>query len=149
MLTYYTIEQSIYVTATGVLSLHSSLERSSREFGCPQESIALTCSVNGAVLVWDHTNGNTIFTFSLAESHVGDGFSELSLVSCDGGAGTVTASGVLEVIDRDSDFSIFNSTMTLTPSSDCVHVSLDVTCKSSSGPEKSTTFKVAGDHESS
>ena len=145
------IEQIILVVATGALSLQSSLKRSGREFACPQESIALTCSVYGTVLVWDHTNGNTIFTFSQAESCAEDGFSDPELVSCDGGAGIVRASGVLEISEPncDSGFSIFNSTLTLTPSPDCAHVSLSVTCKSDSGPEMSTTFKVAGDHESS
>ena len=138
MLTY--IEQSIQVTATGALSLHSSLERSNREFGCPQESVALTCSINGTVLEWAKQDGGTIGTFS--QGTVGNGFSEL--VDCDGGAGTVRASGVLETIDHES---IYNSIITLTPSPDCV--SLSVTCKSGSGPVKSTTFKVAGDYESS
>ena len=48
------------------------------------------------------TDGNTIGTFSQIGS-VGDGFSKL--INCDEAA-RVRASGVLEVIDHDSDFPI-------------------------------------------
>lgn len=141
------IEQTICVAATGVLSLHSSLERSgNREFGCPQETVALTCSVNGTFLGWDHTNGSSLGTFTNETGFVGKGFFEK--VDCDEGAGIVIASGVLELFkpERDSNFTIFNSTMTLTPSPDCARISLNVTCKSEgSGPKNSTIFKIAGE----
>ena len=133
------IEQVFQVAGTGTLSLHSSLERSNRKFSCPQESVAVTCSVNGTILEWAHTDGKTIGKFSQIGS-VGDGFSIPT--DCDE-AGRVRASGVLEVIDHNSSFPICNSTMILTPLPDCV--SLTVTCKSSSGPEMSTTLKVAGE----
>ena len=101
--------------------------------------MAITCSVNGTILEWAQPDGNTIGTFSKNGS-VGNGFSKL--VNCDE-AGRVRASGVLEVIDDDSDFPTYTSTMILTPTLDCV--SLSVSCKSSSGPEMSTRFKVAGE----
>jgi hypothetical protein len=121
----------------GVLSLHSSLERSNREFACPQESVAVTCSVNGTVLEWAQLDGNSIGTLQ----SVGDGFSQV--INCTRGAGMARVSGALEVIDRDSDFLIYNSTMVLTPSPDCV--SINVTCRSGSGPEMSTILKIAGE----
>jgi hypothetical protein len=132
----------MHISAIGTLSLHSSLERSNRKFACPQESVAFTCSVNGTILEWAQPTGSTIGTF-IQNGSVGDGFSKH--INCDGRAGDITASGVLEVIDRDSGFPICNSTMTLTPSSDCARVSLNLTCKSSSGPEMSTRFQVAGE----
>jgi hypothetical protein len=105
--------------------------------------VALTCSVNGTALEWTQPDDNTIGSFSQSGS-VGDGFSNPD-ISCDGGTGTVRASGVLEVIIRDSNISICNSTMTLTPSPDCV--SLNVICKPDDfgAPTKSTRFQVAGE----
>ena len=101
--------------------------------------MAVTCSINGTRLEWAQPDGTTIFTFSQFAS-VGSGFTEE--VNCDQ-AGRVRASGVLEAVDPGSDFAICNSTMVLTPSPDCI--SLNVTCKSSGGPDKSTRIKVAGE----
>ena len=90
---------------------------------------------NGTAIEWAQpiANGSTIFMF-FQDAHVGSGFTE-EAINCDQ-AGTVRASSILEAIDPDSDFAICNSTMTLTPSPDCI--SLNVTCKSDSGPEMST-----------
>ena len=100
--------------------------------------MVLTCSVNGPILEWAQPDGNTIGTF-YQNNPVGHGFS--NNFSCDQ-AGSFRASGVLEFIHLSVNLSICNSTVILTPSPDCV--SLNVTCKSNSGPEMSTAIKVAG-----
>jgi hypothetical protein len=108
--------------------------------------VALTCSVNGTILEWVPSRNiiDTIVTFS-QDGSVGDGFSEPA-INCDRGAGTVRASGVLEVIDLgDPDFPICNSTMILTPSP-CECISFNVTCKSNTTTNfKSIRFQVAGE----
>ena len=85
---------SFEVTGIGTLSLRSLLGTSNREVARPQESVAVTCSVNGTVLEWAQPDGNTIGTFA-SSSSVGDGFSELVNQS---GRVTCRASGVLEAI---------------------------------------------------
>ena len=65
----------LQVSVTGTLSLISSLEKSNREFACPQEPVALTCSVNGPILGWAQPDGNTIGTF-FQNNPIGHGFSD-------------------------------------------------------------------------
>ena len=85
----------------GTLGLRSSLEGSNRKFACPQESIALTCSISGLVLIWEAQEGNNTSDsvrvgFFSQNDHAGEGFSNLEQFSCHR---ELIFSGVLEYIN--------------------------------------------------
>ena len=138
----------------GTLSLHSSLESNNRKYACPQESVALTCSINGTVLIWEVQEGGNnmivqVRNFRSLTDSVGSGFSKLINFS---GCGEITFSGVLEYISGEN-ISICNSSMTITPSSRSWNIltqcdPLTIFCKTpgadaSAAPMK-VTYKVAG-----
>ena len=51
---------SVYGQYVGTTRLYSSLDVGNREFVCPQESVIVTCTVNGTSLQWEALQeGNT------------------------------------------------------------------------------------------
>ena len=89
----------------GTLSLHSSLERSNRNFLCPGESIALTCTVRGTTLKWGAQEGVQIYNFN--ENHsIGSGFSIPKLFSCHG---SILFTGALDDLEVDPNLRVNSS----------------------------------------
>ena len=144
---------NIHGQYVGTLSLDSSLKRSNRIFACPLESVSLTCSINGTLLVWEIQEGNTqpeeVGIFRQTDV-IGDGFFRQNhFHSCHG---EIISSGVLEYIGSGVNTSICNSSMIIRPSS--LNVSSDcnplkIICKSlDQGAENNTknvTYKIASE----
>ena len=105
----------------GTLSLHSSLERSNREFACPGESVTLTCIVNGTSLRWSAKEGDSdqvqIENFE-PNSSIGSGFSKRKQFSCHS---WITFTGALDAEDpnpRVNSSQLRKSSMIVTPVSE-------------------------------
>ena len=139
----------------GTLSLEYSLEGSNRIFACPLESVSLTCSINGSLLIWEAGDGTTNLEnvgFFRPSGNIGDGFSTRKHFDCHG---EMLFSGVLDDIGPAvNNVSVCNSSMIIRPlstdaSSDCGP--LTIACKpSDQGPEatKNVTYQVAGESNS-
>ena len=141
----------------GTLSLEYSLEGNNRIFACPLESVSLTCSINGTLLIWEAGDGNTTSMkervgFFRQNDITGNGFSTPENFNCHG---EMLFSGVLDYIGPAvNNVSVCNSSMIIRPlsrsaSSDCGP--LTIACKpSDQGPEatKNVTYQVAGESNS-
>ena len=133
----------------GTLSLDSSLERSNRKLACPLESVSLTCSISGTVLVWEIQEGNTqpkdvgIFRSNDSAGHT---FFVQNHFSCHG---EIITYGALDYIDPRQNIFIRNSSMTirlisLNESSHCDPIK--AICKPGAGTNaKSMTYKIASE----
>ena len=130
----------------GTLSLEYSLEGNNRIFACPLESVSLTCSINGTLLIWEAGDGKT----TSMKERVGF-FRQNDIV----GNGEMRFSGGLDDVGPAvNHVSVCNSSMIIRPlstdaSSDCGP--LIIVCKpSDQGPEatKNVTYQVAGESNS-
>jgi hypothetical protein len=145
------ISVSVCGQYVGTHSLHSSLERSNREFACRQESVAVTCSVSGTSLTWEAREGdNTSLPVQVANFQqgvrVGDGFSNTELFNCHG---WITFTSTLVNSSSDSN-QLLKSSMTVTPvSSNAMshcHLPITISCESleNGSKPKTTTYRIAG-----
>lgn len=158
---------SIYITQTtlwfllsiniqgqddGTPTLESSLEKSNRRFACPLESVSFTCSINGPSFVWQiqegNANRNTIGIFSQSDSIEHPSFFEsIRFNSCHG---EINSFCVREYIDPRENTSIFNSTMTIRPtslnvSSDCDPLKVICRVSGQNATEDLPIYKIASE----
>jgi hypothetical protein len=136
----------------GIPSLYSSLERSNREFACPQESVAVTCSVSGTSLAWEAQLEGDNKPVQIAHfgqnDQVGFGFSRPERISW------IIFSGVLVAIeDRNPmvNIQLRNSSMIVTPvSSNALshYAPITIICKaldSGADNRKTMIYQIAGE----
>ena len=135
-----------YGENVGTPNLHSSLGTCNREFACPRESVAITCTVNGTSLRWEAQEGDDepvqIETFEQDRQDVGSGFSRQRRFGCHG---WITFTGALETPNPRVNLSVQQrqSSMMVTPisknvSSHCAP--LTIICKSLDAGAKANTI---------
>ena len=139
---------SVYGQYVGTTRFYSSLDVSNREFVCPQESVVVTCTVNGTSLQWEALQeGDAQFqqikSFA-RNARVEEGFSTQIQFSC---FGVVFFSGLLENTTRNYTSSMIVRPRTWSVPSRCGP--LTISCKTlDDGAEANTknmTYKVASE----
>ena len=145
---YLILSISVYGQYVRTARLYSSLDVSNREFVCPQESVIVTCTVDGTSLQWEvlqegDTQFQQIISFERT-ARAQEGFLNEIQFSC---FGVIFFSGLLENRTRNYTSSMIVRPRTWSVPSRCDP--LTISCKTlDDGAEansKNVTYKVASE----